>query len=210
MVQQLRAVPGNARRKWDRLLHPLRRNAARKSLLQHDGTSILVLCQGNLCRSPFAEAVLQAALPAGTEVRSAGFSVPGRSAPPDAISAARRWGYDLSRHSSRLVTAGLVRAASLIVVMEPEQARELADRFGVPAGQVLVLGDLDPDPIDIRSVTDPMLKPRDVFIDAYDRIERCAAVLGRLLRRAAARQPAQRVEAGPTSLLRESPPEFAS
>jgi protein-tyrosine phosphatase len=168
-----------------------------------------VLCQGNICRSPFAEVVLQAALPAGMEVRSAGFSNPGRCAPADAISVARRWGFDLSRHSSRLVTAGLVRAASLIVVMEPEQARELADRFDVPAARILVLGDLDPDPIESRAITDPILQSRDVFIDAYDRIERCASILGRLLCRAAARQRAQRVETA-TSLLRESPPEFAS
>src|SRR6185436_11365862 len=145
MVEQVRNVSRSARRKWDRLLHPIRRKAARKALLEHEGTSVLVMCQGNICRSPFAEVVLQAAVPIGMEVRSAGFTSPGRCAPPDAISVARRWGFDLSRHSSRLVTAGLVRAASLIVVMEPEQARELTDRFDVPAARIVVLGDLDPD-----------------------------------------------------------------
>lgn len=178
---------GQTRDQW---LHPLRRKAARKKLAQYQGTSVLVLCHGNMCRSPFAEAVLRSSLPAGMEVRSAGFVAPGRCAPPDAISAARRFGLDLSRHCSRLVTAGLVRASGLIVVMDPAQARELTSRYGARDAHILVLGDLDPLPIESRAIADPIMRSRDVFIDCFDRVERCAREMTRALHRAArARAP---------------------
>ena len=64
----------------DRLLHPLRRRAARADLTRRVApSSMLVICHGNICRSPFAAAVLRARL-AGTGVcvESAGFFGPGR------------------------------------------------------------------------------------------------------------------------------------
>ena len=154
-------------------------------LSELEGSSILVVCHGNICRSPFAEAVLRAALPSNIEVRSAGFIAPGRCPPPFAVSSARRFGFDLARHSSRLLTRGLVRAASLVIVMDPEQAREVIDRFGATPARVLVLSDLDPLPIDNRGIADPVSQSRDFFIDCYDQIDRCGREMSRILYRCA-------------------------
>ena len=189
MIDRLLRIQHGAGAARDRWLHPLRRRAAKKMLWNYQGTSILVVCQGNVCRSPFAEAVLKASLPQGMEVRSAGFVSPGRCAPPDAVSVARRFGFDLTMHSSRRLTAGLVQAAGLIVVMNTQQARDLIDRFA-PTGQILVLGDLDSFPIEERGIPDPVKQSREFFVDCYDRIDRCARELGRVLHRAArARAP---------------------
>jgi protein-tyrosine phosphatase len=185
MIDRFLKIQQDARTARDRWLHPLRRRAAKRMLSEYEGTSILVICQGNVCRSPFAEAVLRASLPPGMEVRSAGFIAPGRCAPPDAVSVARRFGIDLTKHCSRRITVGLVQAAGLIVVMDAQQARELIDRFGAPLGRILVLGDLDPFPIEERGLQDPINQPRDAFVDCYDRIDRCARELGRVLHRAA-------------------------
>jgi protein-tyrosine phosphatase len=183
MVDILLDMQRTIRHSSDSILHPFRRRAVRRKLEQYEGKSVLVVCHGNICRSPFAEAVLKLALPPDFTVQSAGFIAPGRSAPPDGIGAARRFGIDLSRHCSQLVTAELVRWAGLIVVMEPGQAGNLIEHFGASSSQIVALGDLDSVGIETRVITDPILKPRDVYVECYDRIDRCARELGRVLRR---------------------------
>jgi protein-tyrosine phosphatase len=183
MVDIIHDVHRSIRHSSDSILHPFRRRSARKRLLQYEGNSVLVVCYGNICRSPFAEAVMRLALPRRFRIQSAGFIAPGRAASPDGIGAARRFGIDLSRHCSQLLTPELVKNAGLILVMEPVQGRDLVERFGASREQVVVLGDLDPVGIETRIITDPILKSRDVYVDSYDRIDRCVREMGRILRR---------------------------
>src|SRR2546422_3500209 len=96
MVTELLTAP-------TRLLHPWRRRAARRALSARAPRSILVVCHGNICRSPFAAVLLQRALgPAGIRVHSAGFIGPNRPSPPEAVTAAARYGVNLSDHRSRV------------------------------------------------------------------------------------------------------------
>ena len=165
-----------------RLLHPWRRRAARETLRTRALRSILVVCHGNICRSPVAAALLRQALgPAGIRVESAGFIGPNRPAPPAAVATAARHGVDLSDHRSRLLTADLVRSAELIVVMDAAQRREVCDRFGRSPRDVLLLGDLDPQPIATRTIRDPVEQPLQVFEETYARIERCMRELARAI-----------------------------
>ena len=157
-----------------RLLHPFRRRAARAALRGRAPRTIVVVCHGNICRSPVAAALLLRALgPAGTRVESAGFIGPNRPAPRDAITAAARRGVDLADHRSRLLTADVVGAADLLVVMEPEQQRAVCERFGRWPRDVIVLGDLDPAAVEGRTIRDPVNQPSEVFDQSYERIERC-------------------------------------
>ena len=176
----------------DRLLHPLRRRAARADLGRHETPrAVLVVCYGNICRSPFAAAVLRARL-AGTGVRveSAGFFGPGRRSPDTAIEAARHWHQDLRKHRSRLLTRELVRAVDVLLVMDLAQRRDLCDRFGCRPRDVFLLGDFDPQPIRTRAIQDPIERSLAVYEDVYARIERCAAgFVGALRNRA---RPAMR------------------
>lgn len=172
----------------DRLVHPLRRRTARRQVRQRPSPgSMLVVCHGNICRSPFAAAVLRRQL-AGTGVRvdSAGFMGPGRGTPEPGLAAAARRGEDLSAHRSRLVTPELVREAGLIVVMEPVQRWMICALFGRYPEDVVVLGDFDPDPIDVRAIPDPVEQPLEAFARSYARIERCARVLAGSIARHAA------------------------
>ena len=96
-----------------------------------DARRILVVCKGNICRSPFAEAYLKRRGP-GLEVESAGhYPAEGRESPPAACEAALRFGVDLSRHRSRVLTRGQVEWADLILIFEPEQG---SGGPGVPSG----------------------------------------------------------------------------
>lgn len=84
--------------------------------------SVLVLCHGNICRSPLAAALLLRRRPDLT-VGSAGLAA-GEGAPADplAIRAALDWSIDLSAHRSRPISAPLVAEADLVLVMEASQA----------------------------------------------------------------------------------------
>jgi protein-tyrosine phosphatase len=78
---------------------------------------VLVVCEGNLCRSPLAERLLTSRL-AGSEVRvaSAGVHAVG-GAPRDASAAAEltRLGGDPSRFEARQLTPNMATAADLIL-----------------------------------------------------------------------------------------------
>jgi protein-tyrosine phosphatase len=162
----------------DRLLHALRRPALRASLRRHERIrNVLVLCHGNICRSPYAAAVLDRLLsPHGVRVNSAGFVGPDRKVPAEALEVARRRGFDLCDHRSQIVTPELVHAAQLVVVMDRAQARAVRRMNGVEA-EVILLGDLDPAPIMRRSIHDPWDQPTDAFMNVFARLDRCAGVL---------------------------------
>ena len=168
-----------------RLVHPLWRRVARTALRGRTPRSMLVVCYGNICRSPMAAALFRRALAGtGIEIGSAGFIGPGRGSPPEAVAVAAGAGVDLSGHRSRLLTPDLVRWADLIVVMDAAQQRRVVERFGRSWRDVIVLGDLDPAPIDGRTIRDPVNQTADVFEQCYARIERCVREFTRLLRNA--------------------------
>ena len=182
LLKRLRHVP-------DQLLHASRRREALAALAARRPPSlVLVMCNGNLFRSPFAATVLQRELKrSGMEtvrVESAGFAVHGRPSPPHAIAAAARRGVDLTAHTSQLVIADRARAADFIVVMDGMQHRTVCERFGRRAGDVLLLGDFDPAPVTSRAVEDPVEQGADVCDRVYARIDRCIQELVRGLPRA--------------------------
>ena len=174
------------RRVAARLRHNSRRKAALAALAaRRPPACVLVLCSGNIFRSPFAAAVLRRELKrrgaGAVRVESAGFTAPGRASPPHAVAAAARHGVDLAGHSSQLLVADLARAADLIVVMEDLQRRSVCERFGRAARDVLLLGDLDPLPVTSRAIEDPVEQGPEVCERVYARIERCVGELGRAL-----------------------------
>jgi protein-tyrosine-phosphatase len=183
-LRKLRRLARSLRHAPERALHRVRRRAALRRLAAGgEPESVLFLCQGNICRSPYAAAAFARALPeaarARVRVTSAGFIGPDRPAPPEALSTAALRGLDLGPHRSSLVSRERVDAASLVVVMTPEQARSVRRGFRRPAADVLVLGDLDPHPIETRAVHDPWGHPVDAYVRSYERIERCARILAK-------------------------------
>ncbi|HXY69199.1 MAG TPA: hypothetical protein VEH62_07090 [Gemmatimonadales bacterium] len=161
-----------------RLLHRGRRWMTLRRLARRpQPPSLLFLCHGNLCRSPFAAGAARRLLPAYVDVASAGFLAAGRRSPSDAVAAAAELGVDLAGHRSQLITGAHLVNTDLVVVMDREQRRRvLAMRPGL-AGRVLLLGDLDPEPGPWRDVPDPVNQPLDAFRSAYARIDRCVRSL---------------------------------
>ena len=172
------------RRTPERLLHPLRRKKAIEALrARRRPAKVLTVCHGNICRSPVAAALLARELePLGVEVQSAGFIGFNRPAPAEAVAAAERHAVNLAGHRSRLLTNDLARGADLIVVMDAGQRRLVCERFGRFPRDIVLLGDLDPAPVEARTVRDPIDQSRDVFDRTYDRIARCVRELANALR----------------------------
>lgn len=171
----------------ERLLHGARRRAALSALTRHRSLrSVLVVCNGNIFRSPFAAAALDRALVRegwdDVQVESAGLIGPGRSTPPDAVVAAAARGIDLRAHRSQLLTPALVRAADVILVMEPAQRRTVCERFGRSPQDVLLLGDFDPAPVESRAIADPWEQSPDVCDAVFERIEDCVGSFVKRLR----------------------------
>jgi len=89
-------------------------------------TSILVVCTGNVCRSPIAEGFLRAALarrkgPDVPEVTSAGTAGwDGSGAMPESVQAARERGVEIGTHVARRLEAEYASDADLIVAMAAE------------------------------------------------------------------------------------------
>lgn len=190
MIGWLRRLARVTIRGGERLLHSRRRRRALHELAVVPAPrSILVICLGNICRSPYAEHRLTDELARagldGVRVVSAGFILPGRPSPEAARRVAARRGVDLEDHRSRVVTPAMAREADVALVMAPSQVRQLRQVAGTePDGPSIVLGDLDPAPIDRRTIVDPYDQPDDVFEAVYQRIDRCCQSLVEALSRA--------------------------
>lgn len=187
----LRGLARTIRRMPERLLHPFRHRRALSALRGREAcTPLLFVCHGNICRSPFAAGLLLerlARMPGGglaVEVDSAGFIEPDRPSPSKAQASARSRGVDLSTHRSRLLTSDGVGMAAIVFVMDELQQRAICRRFRRSEEDVIILGDLDPDPIERRTIRDPVEQSREVFDGSYARIERCIDVLTGTLARA--------------------------
>jgi protein-tyrosine-phosphatase len=180
-LRHARQLARTVRHTPDRLLHRWRHRRQAAALDGLRPSTILFVCLGNICRSPYAAESFQRAAGGKVLAVSAGFIGPGRPVPETGQRVARRRGLDLSQHRSQFITKELVDAADLIVVMDQGQRRGIEQRFGRRAG-VVVLGDLDPDPIDTRTVRDPYNQREDVFEAVYARIDRAVSTLARALR----------------------------
>jgi protein-tyrosine phosphatase len=168
----------------ERLLHPMRRSRARSRLSEAPRPRrILVICLGNICRSPYLEAILRKQLP-DIAVESGGFLGPGRQVPNFSSIVSTRRGYDLSAHRSRVLTPQITGTADLLVVMDSRQARRLRRELHVPAARILVAGDIDPWAIETRTIKDPFRQPIDAFESCFDRLDRIGRAIADALNHA--------------------------
>ena len=93
-------------------------------------TSVLLVCLGNICRSPLAEAAFRreaGQLGLDAEVDSAGIGAWHAGEPPDrrAIAVARRNGVDISATRARRVESGDFHRFDHIVALDAENLGEL-------------------------------------------------------------------------------------
>jgi protein-tyrosine phosphatase len=141
-------------------------------------TRILLVCFGNICRSPTAEVVIRrtaarAGLASRIEVDSAGTGEWYVGNPPDyrAIAHAARRGYDLQPLRSRQVSSADFDRFQFVLAMDRSNLAELrAMRPAHFEGELSLFLDFVPDATS-REVPDPYDKGPEAFERALDLIE---------------------------------------
>jgi protein-tyrosine-phosphatase/predicted ATP-grasp superfamily ATP-dependent carboligase len=181
----LRRLPG----RWS-VAHLLARHALRRAGTSRSRTIIFV-CDGNICRSPFAALALRRRLrgsPDSFQVGSAGMAPrSGRASPEMALRAARTTGLDLSHHRSRYLTRDMAEAASVLVVFEAANRHAILARHPGLTTPILLLGALNLEASGRMPIADPIDGDLDVFVATYRRIEQALDAIPPAL---ASRQPA--------------------
>ena len=116
---------------------------ARRGSLSQPVKSVLFVCEGNVCRGPFATA-LSRLMP--MQVDSAGLhSKRNRPSPRHMVEIARSLGVDLSHWSSQRVTARRLEEADLIVAMGLQSLRQIETGFPSARSRSTLLGLFNPD-----------------------------------------------------------------
>jgi protein-tyrosine phosphatase len=163
--------------------------------LSTGGLRVITVCTGNICRSPMAQAVIQAAV-RGTELASLpvvvesagthGYHV-GEDADPRARAVLADAGYPL-HHRARKFDPKWLREADLILAMDRGHMaalRELADRSGAPTRNLALMRTFDPDADDL-DVPDPYYDSLGAFRHVLAMLERATPGVITELRRLAA------------------------
>jgi protein-tyrosine-phosphatase/predicted ATP-grasp superfamily ATP-dependent carboligase len=141
---------------------------------------IIFVCQGNICRSPFAAALLRARLgDCAITVRSAGMMPQrGRRTPAFGLAAAATRGIDLAAHRSIWLDRGMGENATLLIAFDQITYRAVLDRYPALRVRLVRLGDV----AGIGEITDPIDGGADEFARVYDQIAAAVAALAPLLR----------------------------
>ncbi len=120
---------------------------------------VLFVCTGNTCRSPLAEALFRDLVKDRPDytVQSAGVGAfSGQPASRHSVELARERGLDLSAHSSRAVTAGLVDEATHVFALSRSHLASLLMDYPEAGDKFYLLSEFAPDDsLRGRDVTDP-------------------------------------------------------
>ncbi|NOH80439.1 low molecular weight phosphotyrosine protein phosphatase [Vibrio sp. RE86] len=142
---------------------------------------ILVVCMGNVCRSPMGEGVLKKLLP-NKQVRSAGLvtdksGLANCKAAPISILVAKEHDIDIQAHRATQVTAEMCNQADLILVMEQSHIERLTRISPTSRSKTLLFGQWSGD----GTIDDPYQKDQQAFLLAFQRIQNAAEAWARRL-----------------------------
>ena len=199
-VQAIRPAPAGSRLLRAALTHPatmafkrrlkdawwMARGAAlRNPDIPKDVRSLLFVCQGNICRSPFAAMrgadLLRRRRGAHVQCTSAGIRTSPSARPPrEACEAARAFGVALDDHQPVQLTSALLAAHDLTIVMEARQLLDLRRQYPAFSNRIVLLSLLDGTAApgaERYQIADPYGHPFQTFERCYRRIDGALAAL---------------------------------
>jgi len=138
---------------------------------------ILVVCTGNICRSPMALGMLRHLIPQRFKdivtVSSAGTeALHGNQPTAFAMQAMKHYGIDISDHRARSLNRSMVAEADLILAMEQYHLKIIRrmQLFGTGKAHLLSRFDNSRKPYDIQ---DPVGGGLDLYVESATRIHDC-------------------------------------
>ena len=134
--------------------------------------SILVVCIGNICRSPTGEALLKSKLAGrGISVSSAGLgALVGKPVDATATQVMAAAGYTLPEHQARQLTADMLREADLILAMELKHLQSIHSMAPHARGKTFLFGKWS----DNREVPDPYRQQLPAFEHVFKILDESA------------------------------------
>ncbi|MCG9698370.1 low molecular weight protein-tyrosine-phosphatase [Shewanella sp. Isolate11] len=137
--------------------------------------NILVVCVGNICRSPTAEYKLKALLP-DKHIASAGINaLVEKGADSTATEVAAQHGLNLQPHSARQLTADLCHQADLILVMEQGHIKAVTSLAPEARGKTMLLGRWLNSENGLQDIPDPYRQSKEAFEHVYRLIDAATA-----------------------------------
>ena len=128
--------------------------------------SIIVVCTGNICRSPIGERYLQRLL-TEKKIDSAGTgAMIGYDADPSAIKIAEMNGLSLDGHKGKQFTSSMARQYDLILVMEKYHIEQIGRIAPEIRGKTMLFGHW----INHREIPDPYKKSDEAFASVFQLI----------------------------------------
>ncbi|GKV82508.1 protein-tyrosine-phosphatase [Pectobacterium carotovorum subsp. carotovorum] len=132
--------------------------------------SVLVVCVGNICRSPTGERLLKQALPS-KKISSAGLgALVGKPADATATDVANQHKLSLDGHEAQQLTSALCRQYDLILVMEKGHIDGVCRIAPEVRGKTMLFGHW----INQQEISDPYRKSREAFEFVYLQLEQSA------------------------------------
>ncbi|WP_213878579.1 low molecular weight protein-tyrosine-phosphatase [Pseudomonas sp. dw_358] len=132
---------------------------------------VLIVCVGNICRSPMAVAMLRERCTAqGVQIDSSGLQAcAGFDMEPTAKEVLDDFNVASYEHRASQVTLQQLHWADLVLVMEHNHLRSVLKLAPEVRGKVCLIGRFRDD----MEVADPFRRPKGAFVDTYNSLTRC-------------------------------------
>lgn len=129
---------------------------------------ILVVCVGNICRSPMAEYLLKQEFPT-LHIHSAGIQgLSGHPADDKALLCMQRLNIDMQAHIAKKLTGDMLKQADLVLVMSQNQQKHIEHTWPFAKGKTFRLGHWQH-----CDVADPYQHDQAMFDQTCQLIQRC-------------------------------------
>lgn len=164
-----------------RVLFSARKKSQKVVATRQRLNKVLVVCYGNIYRSPLVEYLLKHnPNRGGLEVASAGFfQKEGRGCAEEYLELLGKRGYDLAAHRSKTITNDDISWADIIIIMDRKNWDLMHEMNPFALEKTVWIGAFSP-PMSVE-VVDPYGLGEEATVTVIEQLERCAVDIVRLI-----------------------------